>query len=44
MNRERVAAGAPRVNHKRVHRLMKMHGLLLENIDIVDNSQFFIES
>jgi putative transposase len=30
LNRERVAAGAPRVNHKRVHRLMKMHGLLLE--------------
>lgn len=30
LNRELTAAGEPRANHKRVYRLMKMHGLLLE--------------
>lgn len=30
LNRELVAAGKPPANHKRVYRLMKMHGLLLE--------------
>lgn len=30
LNRELVAAGEPPANHKRVYRLMKMHGLLLE--------------
>lgn len=30
LNRQRTAAGQPRVNHKRVFRLMRQHGMLLE--------------
>lgn len=30
VNRELVAGGDPPANHKRIYRLMKIHGLLLE--------------
>jgi transposase InsO family protein len=30
LNRHRQAAGLPRINHKRVYRLMRAHGLLLQ--------------
>jgi transposase InsO family protein len=30
LNRERVAAGLPRLNHKRMYRLMARNGLLLQ--------------
>lgn len=30
VNRQLAAEGAPRANHKRIYRLMKVHGLLLE--------------
>jgi transposase InsO family protein len=30
LNRQRVARGLPRLNHKRIYRLMRLHGMLLE--------------
>jgi putative transposase len=30
LNRKLVAAGEPRVNHKRIYRLMELHGWLLQ--------------